>query len=1293
MKKYLALTVVLVAVFSAGPAWSQGMMQGDDPMIVLPEVFVGFDSSGSMLWGSYQGLGACNNPAYSYNDPDYCYCSTAARCNNAGLNWCRNAHEGAIWKVARWLPDNKWYWFPCDTYECNSGGRSCRVFCDNLGGGWCAGSYCDQFGASGWTGPGGIADDGITCYRNRWESAREILTGAYLDRNMNCQNQDQNGILDLYKENIRFGFGTFDDDDALNSWDYGPDTQSHRRLGLKDRCPCDGQNNSPWNCGCPNTGVNAGKLIDVVKPDAPEDMAGNNNRLQTELCSMARSNDGSSVANSSLYQSTPLAPTLYDIFQYFQLYENQINVDDPLSDCRPRYTVLFTDGQENVGSSQNVAGCAYVGGNWTNGAFYGCATIQATALCDDHIPVFVVGFGDAYSLGCPPPYNPLDPNCKINRIALAGSGANCNSGTPLLAFTASNPADLYASFQAIMNAILAGSASRTDVSSTPSLVSSENSFAYSAYFDVSLSGGWEGHLLRTPVTDLDSDGVPEWDIGSQMDFSSVLYNQNPADRKIYTVVNDPRSQTFTYPNQMPRPVDLADHDKGLWPLKDGALSPVVDWLCNADKNELSKTVNFIRGTAGATNWAGSIVRDGHPVLGDIFHSSPEVVPPPSALSPNYKYELYFLANANRPTMVYVGANDGMLHAFVGEDPVNPARVGKELWGFVPPELLAKIQKIRLGHEVFVDGTPVVRDVYFNEIPATDQGGNAILDANNHPVMGAYRTVLVSGLRGGGNAYFALDVTDPDNPRYLWEYRTEQEPAADYKANQCQVPHLQTWARPIVGQVWVKNAHAGEGNPPEPDFVQRSVAIFPGGYLPPQGMMNISSCVDFMSMMATAASLHIVDVETGKLLRKFVFSSSITQQILDDLQDYYDLLADPSTADDSWAGTFSSSDWNGGNGWTWGNNAEINNSGWFCREDRDHANTPLSLPANLQANCEVTEDDTMYQIGCCLDNNNNPVAFSNCNLNAAGWCFYRYTYFKSNGSSMVKFKGSQCSNGDFELQIGEGFAIETVAANPVAYSTAFGEYINRVFIPSTVGRIWRIDMRSGEFDRDKPEGQMVYKYTDGGGVEHDWDVGRNVVGTPVAWFDTKPYTNNTPRPITVQPALAMNASRNLVLFVGTGRIDDLTYLDTRDYILAVEETRTLTGDGFYEPDDFGKLFCNESYGPNCIGSGMPKQLSISERLFGKPLVVAGQVFFTTYEPADNDCDPGRGRVYGYRYDDFQEETLTTNNLASTGPPTQPQVVWTPQGPQLITGQASNIQVLPTETQLTTGAQVMFWGKVL
>jgi len=130
-------------------------------------------------------------------------------------------------------------------------------------------------------------------------------------------------------------------------------------------------------------------------------------------------------------------------------------------------------------------------------------------------------------------------------------------------------------------------------------------------------------------------------------------------------------------------------------------------------------------------------------LGDIIHSTPVVVGPPANYIIEQDYQDFMDAYALRDRMVYVGANDGMLHAF-------DAETGQEAWAFVPEYALPKLAAIAdtaYCHNYTVDLTPSVRDC---------------------KIGGVWRTVLVGGGRQGGAGYFALDITAPDNPQLLWQ---------------------------------------------------------------------------------------------------------------------------------------------------------------------------------------------------------------------------------------------------------------------------------------------------------------------------------------------------------------------------------------------------------------------------------------------------------------------------------------------------------------------------------------------
>ena len=182
-------------------------------------------------------------------------------------------------------------------------------------------------------------------------------------------------------------------------------------------------------------------------------------------------------------------------------------------------------------------------------------------------------------------------------------------------------------------------------------------------------------------------------------------------------------------------------------------------------------------------------------LGDIVYSTPLIVSRPvesyHQVYEDTTYKAFYDKYANRETVAYVGANDGMLHAFsfgVYDDALKKfttgATVGKgeELWAYVPrcqlPHLrmLAKQSYAGSNHLSFVDLKPKVLDAkIFDDNPADTK----------HPK--GWASVLVVGMNMGGSpievtdaaftpggkktfysSYAAIDVTDPANPVVLWE---------------------------------------------------------------------------------------------------------------------------------------------------------------------------------------------------------------------------------------------------------------------------------------------------------------------------------------------------------------------------------------------------------------------------------------------------------------------------------------------------------------------------------------------
>lgn len=155
---------------------------------------------------------------------------------------------------------------------------------------------------------------------------------------------------------------------------------------------------------------------------------------------------------------------------------------------------------------------------------------------------------------------------------------------------------------------------------------------------------------------------------------------------------------------------------------------------------------------------GSPFRQRSGVLGDFYSSSPAVVSGPrylvnysNRLEGNTAYSTFATSIANRTPRVYVGGNDGMLHGF-------NALTGVEEFAFVPSAVFHKLNKLtgnNYSHEFYVDGSPVVADVYNGT---------------------EWRTILVGTLKAGGRSIFALDITTPGSEELLWEFDDSSLPA-------------------------------------------------------------------------------------------------------------------------------------------------------------------------------------------------------------------------------------------------------------------------------------------------------------------------------------------------------------------------------------------------------------------------------------------------------------------------------------------------------------------------------------
>ncbi len=148
------------------------------------------------------------------------------------------------------------------------------------------------------------------------------------------------------------------------------------------------------------------------------------------------------------------------------------------------------------------------------------------------------------------------------------------------------------------------------------------------------------------------------------------------------------------------------------------------------------------------------------LMGDIVNSGPVVKGTPSEDILDASYQSFLTTYRNRTPTLYVGANDGMMHAFRAAASVSDASNGRELFAYVPRAVSLKLNKLTdpaYVKSAFVDGSAAVNEakIYKTSSASVNWG-----------------TVLASGMGGGAQGVFALDVTTPETfskDNVLWEF--------------------------------------------------------------------------------------------------------------------------------------------------------------------------------------------------------------------------------------------------------------------------------------------------------------------------------------------------------------------------------------------------------------------------------------------------------------------------------------------------------------------------------------------
>ena len=188
-------------------------------------------------------------------------------------------------------------------------------------------------------------------------------------------------------------------------------------------------------------------------------------------------------------------------------------------------------------------------------------------------------------------------------------------------------------------------------------------------------------------------------------------------------------------------------------------------LTSTQRRELTgeRLVNYLRGQFAFEDRAENslkLFRRRDHVLGAVMSAQPLYVGRPAFRYADENYGAFRDdLQVNRKGMLYVAANDGMLHAL-------DAATGAEVWAFIPAAVLPTIYKLadtQFGQQstYLLDGSPVAGDICPGTAPV-------ICAAS------AWRTILVGGLGAAGREFFALDVTNPDSPKPLWRFNLSND---------------------------------------------------------------------------------------------------------------------------------------------------------------------------------------------------------------------------------------------------------------------------------------------------------------------------------------------------------------------------------------------------------------------------------------------------------------------------------------------------------------------------------------
>ncbi|MGB0733361.1 MAG: pilus assembly protein, partial [Pontibacterium sp.] len=532
-----------------------------------------------------------------------------------------------------------------------------------------------------------------------------------------------------------------------------------------------------------NTGIEVKNVDDISLPLDTTAQA-NKDAVREKLFSVDNSLDGDTPLRMALYRAgnyyeVGVTEYVNDLFGLAETDPTPASPILPEGDggmCQKNFTVLMTDGYYNGRLSKSVnnadgdVNTDYDGASYADSLrdtladvamhFYerdlapGIEDMSAGSENDpnpaQHMITYTVGFGVEGSLSA----DPTDKDAAFTWPSTSGNTGKIDDlrhaawngrGKYLSAYNAS---ELSQALKDALEDVQKHISSATTVALNSQRLNT-GSKIYQARFT---SGSWDGDLTAFPLNS--STGAVEeaaWSAASLIPSHNFrnIYSYNGGGIEFTQTAWDAGSFSSTQMSQL------------------NQLNGVTDGYGRA-------RIAYLRGDQSDE---GSLFRERDSLLGDVINSDPvyaasenfnyygvegTVSVGTEAVDSYYQYLISTSATAKgaRTPMVFVGANDGMLHALLGEGDLTEGCAadfadceGEEVFAYVPKALYSRLSDLtdpEYSHLYYVDAGAKVGDAYIDYQDAGSAGT---------PRWGS---VLVGLLGGGGAGVFALDVSSPTN---------------------------------------------------------------------------------------------------------------------------------------------------------------------------------------------------------------------------------------------------------------------------------------------------------------------------------------------------------------------------------------------------------------------------------------------------------------------------------------------------------------------------------------------------